>query len=277
MFTITRVVPDSAQSFEDTLAVEEPLEIRVVFGPREKRRSKSLSITMRTPGSDFELAAGFLLSENIIQRPDQILSIEHVGPPPEGGHHGNTVSVELDFDLPFEIERLQRHFYTTSSCGICGRASLEAVRNQGAEPLTDDVIFDQEVIFGLSKQLRQRQNVFEQTGGIHAAGLVSPSGELVAIQEDVGRHNAVDKLIGSQLLNSESPFPLANHLIAVSGRASFELLQKSLMAGIPILVAVGAPSSLAVELADAYGMTLVGFASEQRFNIYTGNDRIRSN
>lgn len=233
---------------------------------------------MRTPGSDFELAAGFMLSENIVNQPKQLVSFEHVGPVPEAGEHGNTLSVELGFDVPVEIEKLQRHFYTTSSCGICGKASLEAVRNQGIEALDDLLIVDKDIIFGLPDQLRGQQNVFEKTGGLHAAGLANADGEIVAIREDVGRHNAVDKLIGSQMLNArdaDADFPLFGKIMVVSGRASFELMQKTLMAKIPMLVAVGAPSSLAVELADEFNMTLVGFTSRERFNIYAGKERIQ--
>ncbi len=272
--SIWRVTRDGRQQRDDILAVEEPLEIRVVFGPREKRRSKSLSITMRTPGRDFELAAGFLLSENIVSRPEDIISFEHVGPVPEHGFHGNTLSVELGFEVPLEMEKLQRHFYTTSSCGICGKASLDAVRSQGVERLEDPLMVETDVIFRLPEGLREQQDVFDRTGGLHAAGLADPQGEFIAICEDVGRHNAVDKLIGSQLIEADAEFPLAGKILVVSGRASFELMQKALMAKIPMLVAVGAPSSLAVELAEEFNMTLIGFASNQRFNTYAGVSRI---
>ena len=276
--SITRVTGDGRQQRDDLVAVEEPLEIRVVFGPREKRRSKSLSITMRTPGSDFELASGFLLSENIVSHPEQVISFEHVGPVPEGGDHGNTLSVELGFDVPVEIERLQRHFYTTSSCGICGRASLDAVRNQGVERLEDPLIVDSGVVFQLPERLRKQQNVFDRTGGLHAAGLANERGAFIAIREDVGRHNAVDKLIGSQMIGADTAkfeFPLSGRILVVSGRASFELMQKALMAKIPMLVAVGAPSSLAIELAEEFNMILIGFTSNERFNIYAGEERVQ--
>ena len=267
---IKRVTADGCERVDDVLAVEEPLEIRVVFGPEENRRSKSLSITMRTPGSDFELAAGFLLSENIVSQPSDVLSFEHVGPAAGDQDHGNTLMVELGFDVPFQIQRLQRHFYTTSSCGICGKASLEAVRSQDVLPLERQWRFEEKMIFELPSQLRSRQNVFEKTGGLHAAGLFDQSGKLVAIREDVGRHNAVDKLIGSQMLSEA--FPLDRRVIVVSGRASFELVQKALMARIPVMVAVGAPSSLAVDLAKEFAMTLIGFTSGERFNVYAGEE-----
>ena len=267
---VTRVTPDGHERLSDVLAVEEPLEIRVVFGPSDKRRSKSLSITMRTPGSDFELAAGFLLSENIVSSPADIIKFEHVGPAEDGKDHGNTLMVELGEAVPFEIERLQRHFYTTSSCGICGKASLDAVRAQGALPIERTWKLAQDLVFGLPAVLRKQQGVFEKTGGLHAAGLVDGEGKLLAIREDVGRHNAVDKLIGSQMM--AKAFPLDRRVLIVSGRASFELVQKAVMARIPFMVAVGAPSSLAVDLAQEFDMTLIGFTSSERFNIYAGQE-----
>ena len=172
--------------------------------------------------------------------------------------------VELGFDVEFQIEKLQRHFYTTSSCGICGKASLAAIRAQGISPLDDPLVVDSKVIFGLPTGLREQQDVFDRTGGLHAAGLADETGNFITIREDVGRHNAVDKLVGSQML--AGTFPLAGKLLVVSGRASFELMQKALMAGIPMLVAVGAPSSLAVELAEEFKMTLAGFTSPERFD-----------
>ena len=265
---VTRVTANGRERLDDVLAVEEPLEIRVVFGPKDNRRSKSLSITMRTPGSDFELAAGFLLSENIVSRPSDILKFEHVGPAAGDKDHGNTLMVELGFDVLFEVERLQRHFYTTSSCGICGKASLEAVRAQDILPVQRQWRCDAKTIFRLPSELRSQQSVFDRTGGLHAAGLFDARGGLIAIREDVGRHNAVDKLIGSQMLGDV--FPLDQRVMVVSGRASFELVQKALMARIPVMVAVGAPSSLAVDLAREFAMTLIGFTSSQRFNVYTG-------
>lgn len=266
-FRITRVTQSGAEELDDALAVEEPLEIRVVFGPENKRRSKSLSITMRTPGSDFELASGFLLSESIVHKPSDIVSFEHVGPAEGEAEHGNTLMVELANDVPFEFEKLQRHFYTTSSCGICGKASLEAVRAQGMSPLTSEFEVEHKTIFDLPTGLREQQSVFDRTGGLHAAGLANQSGSFIAIREDVGRHNAVDKLIGSQMIANS--FPLSQNILVVSGRASFELVQKAIMASISMLVAVGAPSSLAVELADEFNLTLIGFTSTERFNVYS--------
>jgi len=276
--SMTRVTHAGDEPLDDVVSVEEPLEIRVVFGPENRRRSKSLSITMRTPGNDIELAAGVLLSENIIKRPDQLLSFEYVGPTSKDGNHRNTLTVELRHDVPVEIEKLQRHFYTTSSCGVCGKASLDAVRNLGMRQLGDSMVIDRNIIFRLPEGLREHQEIFERTGGLHAAGLTNDRGEFIAIRENVGRHNAVDKLIGSQMIqakSSDSGFPISRSVLVVSGRASFELVQKALMAQIPMLVAVGAPSSLAVELVKEFNMTLIGFTSTDRFNIYSGRDRIQ--
>jgi FdhD protein len=281
--SIVRVTSDERQSIDDVVAVEEPLEIRVVYGVKGKRHGKSLAITMRTPGADQELAAGFLLSENVVRSSSEILSFAAVGKKygdspnlsqagTSSATYTNIMRVELDFDVELKIENLQRHFYTTSSCGICGKASLEAVRAQGMERLLNSDVVSKGLIFGLPDLLRDQQSVFDRTGGLHAAGLVSLSGELLDIREDVGRHNAVDKLIGSQLIAGD--FQLADKILVVSGRASFELVQKALMARIPIMVAVGAPSSLAVSLAEEFGMTLVGFTSGERFNVYAGAGRI---
>lgn len=270
-FQILEVTDQARESRTDRLAVEEPMEIRVVFGPVDGRKDRSLSITMRTPGNDFELAAGFLKTEGIIKSADQILGFEFCGPVAEGREEGNIVRVELHESLKLEIQNFQRHFYTTSSCGICGKASLEAIRAQELEPVQSAVQIASDLIRQLPQRLLEKQKLFSTTGGIHAAGLFSADGQLLTIREDVGRHNAVDKLIGCQLRAGEG---MSDSVIVVSGRASFELLQKSLVANIPILVAVGAPSSLAVELAIEFGMTLIGFTSSRRFNVYAGAQRV---
>ncbi len=271
-----RVFQTSADGFapkQDVLAVEEPMEIRVVFGPTEKRTGKSLSITMRTPNHDFELAAGFLFTESIISHQNQIAGFEFCGPIAEGRSEANIVRVELAPGVEVDIKKLQRHFYTTSSCGVCGKASLEALDVQGLKPLKqDEISVSAEVIHSLPDQLRNRQAVFDRTGGLHAAGLFNLEGNLLTIREDVGRHNALDKLIGEQLLSGK--MPLSNRILVVSGRTSFELLQKALVASAPIMVAVGAPSSLAVELAQEFNLTLLGFASKTRFNVYSGIQRV---
>ena len=253
---------------EDLLAVEEPLEIQLGYERRGWRVHKSVSITMRTPGADAQLAAGFLFTEGIVTDGAQIDAIHAEGE--------NITRVELKDGVPVDLQRLERHFYTTSSCGVCGKSSIAAL-NVGGRKLSvaDGPVFDAATIHGLSAKLRDTQAVFEQTGGLHAAALFDPAGRLLDVREDVGRHNAVDKLIGGQLLAGE-PVPFADRLLFVSARASFELVQKALAAGIPILAAVGAPSSLAVELAQAHGMTLLGFVRNGRFNIYTGEGRIRA-
>ena len=258
---------------DDLLAVEEPMEIRVASGRGPQRKARSLSITMRTPGNDFELAAGFLHTEGILEGAKQIESIEFCGPVAPGRTTSNIVRVDLTEDVELDLGSLERHFYTTSSCGICGKASLDAVQVKGLAPLPPGRFrLSRATIHKLPARLRTMQPVFESTGGLHAAGLVTQVGDLVATREDVGRHNAVDKLIGRRFLDGETP--LDSYAMVVSGRASFEILQKALVAGIPAIVAVGAPSSLAVDLADRFGMTLIGFASEERFNVYTHAERI---
>ena len=253
---------------EDLLAVEEPLEIQLGYARRGWRVHKSVSITMRTPGDDAELAAGFVFTEGIVTDPAQIAEIT--------AGEENVVRVELRDDVPVDLRRLERHFYTTSSCGVCGKASIAALNLGAARRVAaDGPMFDPDMIHALPATLRDSQSRFDQTGGLHAAGLFDAAGRLAALREDVGRHNAVDKLIGSQLL-AGAGVPIGDRLLFVSGRASFELVQKALAAGLPILAAVGAPSSLAVELAQAHGMTLLGFVRGGRFNIYTGEKRIRA-
>jgi FdhD protein len=263
---IQRVDDQSISPVPDLLAVEEPLEIRI--------GSKTISITMRTPGHDFELAAGFLFTEGILQNFQQIHKIRRFESKGNPRQAGNSVTVELNPDVEVDFERLQRHFYTTSSCGVCGKASIEALETVGCPVLPrNSPLVDSAVIHRLPEMLRREQAVFERTGGLHAAALFDCKGNLVLLREDVGRHNAVDKLIGSEMLNGHTP--LHDKLLLVSGRASFELAQKALMAGIPILAAVGAPSSLAVETAQRFNMTLLGFVRDRRFNIYSGASRIQ--
>lgn len=253
----------------DAIAVEEPLEIRIGHPTSGRWITTSLSVTMRTPGHDFELAAGFLFSEGIIRSGNDIAAIQQVGPPTS-----NVVRVDLGPDVQLDLGRLERHFYTTSSCGVCGKSSLEALSSQPSQfPPRDSPLIAASLIHHLPQIARRSQSVFEQTGGLHAACLFDPAGRLLLLREDVGRHNAVDKLIGHQLLKGE--VPLFEQLLFLSGRASFELMQKALMAGIPIVAAVGAPSSLAVDLAREYELTLLGFVRDHRFNVYSGNWRIK--
>jgi FdhD protein len=265
---------DEAVVTDDVVATEEPLEIRLELDDAGGNRvERSISITMRTPGNDEELALGFLFSEGIVRRPADILIARPCGPPAPNGLI-NVVRVELARGVAVELDRLERHFYTSSSCGVCGKASLDAVAIQGRFDIAaSDFAVDRRILAKLPEALVTDQAVFEETGGLHASGLFDVDGKVIAVREDVGRHNALDKLIGTRLM-SES-LPLTEHGIILSGRASFELMQKAMMAGCPIVAAVGAPSSLAVELAEEFGITLVGFLRQDRFNIYARPDRIR--
>jgi FdhD protein len=268
---VQKVDGDSSAPVQDLLAVEEPLEIRL--------GEKAVSVTMRTPGHDFELAAGFLFTEGILHDAAEIGEIRWSPMPPgdRGANPrqlGNSVTVELKPGVEVELDRLERHFYTSSSCGVCGKASIEAIQMQGRPVLPRNApLVETAVIHHLPETLRREQPVFERTGGLHAAALFDPQGNLQLLREDVGRHNALDKLIGSEMLAGRTP--LGGYVLLVSGRASFELVQKALMAGIPILAAVGAPSSLAVETAQRFNLTLLGFVRDGRFNIYSGASRIQ--
>ncbi len=257
---------------QDHLAVEEPLEIQLEYGFTNDRQRKSISITMRTPGHDIELAKGFLFTEGIITSFTQIQSAEIIKQWNQY-EEGNIVLISLVENIEIDFQKLERHFYTSSSCGVCGKSSIDAVQVNAQIPLpVASPIFPIKKIHQFPEVLRKSQTVFEETGGLHAAALFDTSGNLKLLREDVGRHNAVDKLIGAAL--DMDLVPLHDFLILVSGRASFELIQKSLIAGIPILAAVGAPSSLAVQLAEESGMTLLGFVREKRFNIYAHGERI---
>ena len=263
---------------DDSVAIESPLEIRIVFGPTSKRSDRSLSITMRTPGEDDELAAGFLLSEGIIRSGADIGSFEFCGPVADGEWSSNQLRVNLSPSVDIDMSKLQRHFYTTSSCGVCGKASLDALEAQNVSPIAKDgATIAPTLIKRLPEQLRQQQAIFGSTGGLHAAGLFR-SGQLIDLREDVGRHNAVDKLIGKQLIDVTregfSGGSMADSILVVSGRASFELVQKAIVANIPLMVAVGAPSSLAVDLARRFGLTLVGFNTGEKFNVYSHGERV---
>jgi len=272
-FTVNKIDGDSAKSFDDQVAVEEPLEIRLGYTTPQGRTASSVSITMRTPGFDAELAVGFLYSESIVQSAGDIASVEHCGPPaPDSGNH-NIVRVDLASHVTVDLGRLQRHFYTTSSCGVCGKSSLDALRVTGAEPLdTSRGRFRKNTIIGMPAELRARQATFDQTGGLHAAAAFDSQGEIVVVHEDVGRHNAVDKVVGTLL--TRELLPASDLGLIVSGRASFELMQKTLVAGIPLLAAVSAPSSLAVQLANEFNVSLVGFLRGDSYNVYSAGERI---
>lgn len=250
----------------DTLAAEEPMEIRV--------GGRALTITMRTPGDDFDLAVGFLVSEGVVRAAGDVVAARYcAGATEDGSNTYNVVDVALDPSLPPLDVSLERNFYTTSSCGLCGKASLDAVRTASTWSVADDPLrVTPALLAALPERLREAQRVFDRTGGLHAAALFSADGELVVVREDVGRHNAVDKVIGHAVRNGM--LPLRESILMVSGRASFELVQKAVMAGIPALAAVSAPSSLAADLAEENGMTLVGFLRGSSMNVYAGADRI---
>jgi len=248
-----------ASRADDFLAVEEPLQISVC--------GRSITVTMRTPGHDRELAAGFLWTEGLIEEPDQIVSIEAVA---DQTHKGNQIAVELRDGFPQNSGEV-RNFVASSACGVCGKASIEAIRSRGLRPVQSEFKIDADVLCILPDKLRARQEVFGRTGGLHAAGLFGASGELIALREDIGRHNAVDKIVGWALLDGR--LPLSNCVLMVSGRGGFEIVQKAITAGVPVLASVSAPSSLAVQLARELGITLVGFLRGRRFVIYAGEGR----
>ena len=255
----------------DSLATEEPMEIRLVSG--EARQT--VAVTMRTPGADFELAAGFLYGEGIVSSPEDILKISYcIDPDIDAEQQYNIVNVELRGGRDYDLRPLERHFYTTSACGVCGKASLEQLELRGCPVIPPGPELTPQKIYALPDKLREAQGLFEATGGLHAAALFDREGELVALREDVGRHNATDKLVGWALL--EGRLPLSDCVVMVSGRSSFEILQKCLTAGVPVVCAISAPSSLAVDVARQFGMTLIGFLRGSRFNVYSGHERIRT-
>jgi FdhD protein len=265
-----RVVEDGRTRVRpDALATEEPMEIRVISGGSRQ----TVAVTMRTPGADFELAAGFLYGEGIISSPEDIKKISYcVDPEVDAEQQYNIVNVELRAGRKYDPRPLERHFYTTSACGVCGKASLEQLELRGCPVIPPGPEIAAEKIYGLPQKLREAQGLFEATGGLHAAALFDAEGDLIALREDVGRHNATDKLIGWALLDGR--LPLSNHAVMVSGRSSFEILQKCLTAGVPIVCAISAPSSLAVEVARRFNITLVGFLRGNRFNVYSAPERV---
>lgn len=271
---ISKVAADEVSAATDSVATEAPMEIQLASKTATGSAAKSISITMRTPGNDEELAAGFLYTEGIIRGADDIASIERCGEPDPDTGEQNIVRVTVRDEVDIDFDRLQRHFYTTSSCGVCGKTSLDALRVEGGTSLAGlGPRFDVDMLRALPERVRRRQQVFSATGGLHAAAVFSADGEIVVVKEDVGRHNATDKAIGALLALRR--LPGHGYGLLVSGRASFELMQKSLLAGIPLLAAVGAPSSLAVETATEFGMTLIGFLRGDTFNIYAGKERLR--
>jgi FdhD protein len=263
---MTKVSSHHLLQAQDELAVEEPLEIQLLYGAENKPIHKAISVTMRTPGQDKELALGFLLTEGIIQDPSQVA--ETYGEPAE-----NKVLVKLHEGVAPLLQKSERNFYTTSSCGVCGKTSIDAIKTVSRyNNMADDLRVKASMFYGLEEALRKKQALFASTGGLHASALFDLEGNLLLLREDVGRHNALDKVIGSAFLNQD--LPLDHQVLLLSGRASFELVQKAAMAGIKIVAAVGAPSSLAVELAADTGITLIGFLRSNGFNIYSGAHRI---
>ena len=268
---LTEVVGGRVVERLDEAVVEEPLEIRVAPGDRPGEAPVRLAVTMRTPGSDFELAIGFLATEGIVGAPRDVARIAYCTDPAEPRHH-NIVTVTLAPGVAFDLDRLRRNFFTSSSCGVCGKAAIEHLRTRIPRRAEGRFRVPGETLRSLPSRAAPSQRTFGRTGGLHAAALFRPDGELLALREDVGRHNAVDKLIGGRLL-AGTPWD-DRCVLLVTGRAGFELVQKAAVAGIPFLAAVGAPSTLAIDLAREQGMTLVGFLREGRFNVYTGVERV---
>lgn len=253
----------------DELATEEPLEIRLEAGGK----TVPLAVTMRTPGDDYELAAGYLYSEGVVLSRADLPGLSHcIDPAVDAEQRHNIVNARLRPGLTADLRRLERHVFQSSACGVCGKASLDQLETRACPAPVLGRPLPYETLLALPGRLRSAQGLFDATGGLHAAGLFSADGQLVAAREDVGRHNAVDKLVGWALLNDR--LPLSDHLLLVSGRASFEILQKAYTAGLPVVCAVSAPSSLAVDLARRFGITLVGFLREGRFNVYAGRERL---
>jgi FdhD protein len=265
-----RVVQDGrARVRPDSLATEEPMEIRLIAGGQRQ----TVAVTMRTPGADFELAAGFLYGEGIVSSAEDIKKISYcVDPDVDAEQQYNIVNVELRGGRDYDLRPLERHFYTSSACGVCGKASLEQLELRGCPVIPPGPEMAAEKIYSLPQKLRESQGLFEATGGLHAAALFDADGDLLVLKEDVGRHNATDKLIGWALL--EGRLPLSDHAVMVSGRSSFEILQKCLTAGVPIVCAISAPSSLAVDVARRFNVTLVGFLRGNRFNVYSAPERV---
>lgn len=288
---VFKIKSGSLLETNDSVAVEEPLEIRLVYGPAGRRIEQGISVTMRTPCHDGELATGFLFTEGIISDASAILSIEQEDPPGTGIAGGqtsalngisgnrasapNSIRIGLREGVALDLGRLQRHFYTSSSCGVCGKSSIDSLRTVCPAPtgIEEAAPLDASLLLSLPPLLQQGQDIFDSTGGLHASALFDRKGNLLSLREDIGRHNALDKVIGHAL--QQAWLPLSTNILLLSGRACFELIQKAAMAGINIVAAVGPPSSLAVQLAEEQGMTLVGFLRQERFNIYSGAHRIR--
>ena len=257
---VLRVTREASTRHDDRLAVEEPLEIRVAWTAQGEQREKNISVTMRTPGDDFDLAAGFLMTEGLVRSAEDIGTIRHWSSP-------NVVRVELREGARFDGSKLDRHFYTTSSCGVCGKTSIDAL-HVATERLPQSAPIDTALVHRLPEILEQKQAAFHETGGLHGAAVVTRSGDVLAIREDIGRHNAVDKAVGALFRERRD---VTDAILTVSSRAGFEIVQKTVMARIPVLAAVGAPSTLAIDLAHDFHLTLLGFVRDGRFNVYAGD------
>jgi FdhD protein len=269
---ITKVYADIGTNTADSLAIEEPLEIRLEYGPADNRKVQNVSVTMRTPGNDAELAAGFLFTEGIVKQARDIANVDHCFIACAENKE-NVIQVNLTEQVIPDLKNMERNFYTTSSCGVCGKGSINAIRTVTSfSQEADHNLINAELLYELPDLLSHHQEIFTATGGLHACALFNLTGKLLLVREDVGRHNALDKLIGVALGNNW--LPLNQSILLLSGRASFELVQKAAMAGITMIAAVGAPSSLAVQLAEEFGITLIGFLRNHRFNIYTAAHRI---
>jgi FdhD protein len=262
---IVRTIDSVKQPEMDLLAEEAPLEIRIIFGQNDNRKEKSLSVTMRTPGDDISLALGFLFTEGMIDSPSEVLEIRHCEQTPLEAR-GNVIKVWMNTDWFWPQHSMERNFYTTSSCGVCGKSSIESIHSRCSYSISS-LKFDEEILGVLPEKLRLAQIAFKHTGGIHASALFNNLGEIQSVAEDVGRHNALDKIIGKAFINHQ--LPLSQTILLVSGRLSFELVQKAATAGIPVIAAIGAPSSLAVELAKKMNIKCYGFVKEKRWNNYT--------
>lgn len=264
-------INNKSEQVIDFAAIEEPLEIRVEYGKNENRKTQNLTVTMRTPGADLELAAGFLYSESVINNFDEIESIEHID---KNTGFENVILVKLNKNVNFDIIKTERHFFTNSSCGVCGKTSIDSIKQIKKTSINSelDLKINKELFFALPQKLLNQQSIFENTGGLHASALFDINGDIVTIKEDVGRHNALDKLIGFSLKNKI--LPLNKNILLLSGRASFELIQKAALAEIKVVASIGAPSSLAIQTASEFGITLLGFLTDKKFNIYTHPQRI---
>jgi FdhD protein len=268
--TIQKITGNNLIEAPDLLAVEEPLEIRLGFGPIDDRQQRSVAVTMRTPGNDEELAMGFLFTEGIIQKPADIISCRHCVQ--DSTKEGNIIRVELNPDVTVDWSRLTRNTFTSSSCGLCGKTTIDAVMALTPGPISSDLLIEPAILHALPDRVRTTQRAFAYTGGIHAAALFDATGALLLVREDIGRHNALDKLIGASFW--QNWLPLSRYGVFLSGRIGVELVQKSWMAGLPLLAAVGAPSSLAVQMAQEADITLAGFVRDERFNIYSKPNRV---